>query len=227
MVTPLFIVTVVVCVVILLAAWRKAFDGRDARLIAGGLTVIWLIVIAELARAEVFTPSVDRPPLMLALPLTAATVLTVLALRGPGARLIARVPQAWIVGFQAFRIPVEIFLWQAAVQGLAPEIMSWHGRNFDVISGVLALGLGLWLSRRPAPRWVLAAFHVIGLALLLNVVIHAILSVPGPFRQFETDPPLVFVTTAPFVWLPGFLVPMAFAGHVLGLRALRNRPLAE
>jgi hypothetical protein len=51
-----------------------------------------------------------------------------------------------------------------------------------------------------------------------NVVVHAILSVPTPFQVFDVQPALTLPAHVPFVWLPTFLVPMAFAGHFLGLR---------
>jgi hypothetical protein len=66
------------------------------------------------------------------------------------------------------------------------------------------------------------AWNVLGLALLVNIVAIAILSLPGPLRVFLAGPPNVLVLRVPYVWLPGFLVMVALAGHILVFRALRR-----
>ena len=59
-----------------------------------------------------------------------------------------------------------------------------------------------------------------GLALLINVVTVAALSMPTPFQRFH--PANVFVVEPPFVWLPLFLVQSALFGHVALLRRIRQ-----
>ena len=49
-----------------------------------------------------------------------------------------------------------------------------------------------------------------GIVILLNVVVHAQLSAPTRFRVFETDPPATFIGDLPYIWLPAFLVPLAW-----------------
>ncbi|MGH7375568.1 MAG: hypothetical protein ACREJY_15240 [Candidatus Rokuibacteriota bacterium] len=62
-----------------------------------------------------------------------------------------------------------------------------------------------------------------GAARLLNVVVHAQLSAPTPWRIFDTDPLTTFIADWPYVWLPGFLVPLAWLLHAVSLRQLRSR----
>jgi hypothetical protein len=61
-----------------------------------------------------------------------------------------------------------------------------------------------------------------GIVILLNVVVHAQLSAPTPFRMFETDPPPTFIGQTPYIWLPAFLVPVAWLLHAVSLRQLRS-----
>jgi hypothetical protein len=68
-------------------------------------------------------------------------------------------------------------------------------------------------------RRVVLAWNVIGLALLLNVVIVAILGTPR-FRYFGDDALNVWITYPPFVWLPAVMVVAALAGHLIVFRAL-------
>ena len=61
-----------------------------------------------------------------------------------------------------------------------------------------------------------------GILILLNVVVHAQLSTPT-FRVFITQPPVTFIAYVPWIWLPAFLVPLAWALHALSIRQLLRR----
>jgi hypothetical protein len=63
-------------------------------------------------------------------------------------------------------------------------------------------------------------WNLVGLGLLINIVIIAILSTPVSFRVFLNEPANTFITHAPYVWLPVFLVQAALCGHLLVFRRL-------
>ena len=119
-------------------------------------------------------------------------------------------PLAFLVGFQAFRILVELAIHQAVVEGVAPPQMSWEGRNFDILTGITALLLIPVVDRLPS--WSLHAWNFAGAVLLLNIVSVAMLSLPTPFQLFEPDN--VWLLFFPFTWLPLILAMMAWLGHV-------------
>jgi hypothetical protein len=139
-----------------------------------------------------------------------------------GTVLLRGLPLWALVGYQVFRLPLELVMHRAYEEGLLPQQMTYSGRNFDIVSGITAGLLGAWLLWRPAPRWVIAAWNALGLALLVNVVTIAILSTPV-FAAFGPDRLNTLVTYPPFVWLPAVLVVAAFAGHVLVWRWLREQ----
>ena len=74
-------------------------------------------------------------------------------------------------------------------------------------------------------RRIIAAWNVLGLALLINVMTVAILGTPR-FRYFGPDQVNVWVTYPPFVWLPAVMVLAALAGHLVIFEpsACRSRP---
>jgi hypothetical protein len=159
------------------------------------------------------------------MPLLGLGLVLTVALAGSrfGKRLAESLPLALIVGYQGFRVAVEIMLHRASVEGVIGEQMSWSGLNFDVVSGITGLALGLWLWRRgedqPVPRALLWGWNLLGLGLLVNIVSIAIMSFPGPMMRFD-GPPNVWVTTVPFVWLPTMMVTAALFGHLLLARRL-------
>ena len=87
---------------------------------------------------------------------------------------------AGLVGYQVFRVPLEWVLHELYSEGVIPVQMTYAGRNFDVVTGVLAAALGLWLWAGHRTVWLVVAWNIMGLALLVNIVTIAILSTPGP-----------------------------------------------
>jgi len=122
---------------------------------------------------------------------------------------------------QSFRIFVEVLIWLAFLSNILPVQMSFEGRNFDIISGILALPVGYFLLKRKnfSPKLAIA-FNIIGIVLLLNILIVAVLSMPTSFRYFMNEPSNSLVATFPFILLPGVLVPIAYSMHIFSLRQL-------
>jgi hypothetical protein len=197
--------------------WRRARIGV-------GLA-IWLGVLAVLAGQGYFLEFQSMPPrLTLAglLPLVAGLLM----LPTHGTRhFLAVTPPERLIYLQSFRIVMEIILWALAVQGRAPKLMTFEGRNIDILVGLTAIPIG-WMvvERRAWPVWVAAAWNVVGILILANVVIHAQLALPTPFRAFVTEPSTAFLATFPYIWLVGFLVPFAFWLHAGSLVQLARRP---
>lgn len=167
----------------------------------------WVVLVSAVASAGLLA-SFDPPrPLLVFVPTLAAVVLVFRKRRDA----LLRFGLSAIVGFQAFRVLVELIIHQAVSEGIAPPQMSWlPGMNQDVITGVLALLLAPFATR--VPIWVLRTFNAVGFALLLWVVGVAVLSMPTPIQQLEPDN--VWVAHFPWVLLPVVLVSAALLGHL-------------
>lgn len=215
-----FVALVAVMSCLLLVAVRRASTPRDAKLFA--LAMFGTLAVSgalALQGALAFGPL--PPPLVVMVFVITVAVLWLWRSRLGG--LLARdMPLIGLVGFQAFRIPVELLLHRAYEDGVMPVQMSYFGFNFDVVTGVSAVVLFFFMLERDVPRWALWVWNWVGLALLLNVVTIAIVSMPTPLQVFFNDPPNVWVTLFPFVWLPAFLVPTALIGHLLLFRRLSD-----
>lgn len=145
-----------------------------------------------------------------------------LALSPVGGRM-ATLPLAWLVGFHAFRLPLEIVLHRWFEEGTLPVQMTWSGQNPDVLTGILALGLGLWGARAELPRIAAWTFELVGLGLLLNVMRVAVLSAPTPLRAFADEPPLLLAWHLPYGWIVPLCVSAALFGHLVLARRLLGR----
>jgi len=167
------------------------------------------------------------PPKMFVLLLVAVVLTVATALSRIGLRLVGEAGIVWLVGVQAFRIAVEIFLDWAHRVDLVPVQMTFEGRNWDVFSGVSAAGIAWLAAKKRAPRWLILLWNCVGLALLLNIVVIAILSMPTPLRRFHNEPANSFIAYFPYIWLPAFLVQVALFGHLLVFRWLRQGQISN
>lgn len=132
--------------------------------------------------------------------------------------ILLHVPQQKIIRLQSFRIIVEILLWLLFIENLLPVQMTFEGGNFDVLSGLTAIVMVWLLNHNKISKTGLIIWNLAGLGLLINIVTIAILSMPTPFRFFMNEPANTIVATFPIVWLPAFLVPLAYGLHFLSIR---------
>jgi hypothetical protein len=147
--------------------------------------------------------------------------LAVLASSRTVGRLVQGIPAVWLVGAQSFRIVVEIVLWWLVAAGAVPAIMSFTGRNFDVLVGLTApIVASRCFVSRAWPTRLARWWNVAGIVVLVNTVVHAQLAAPTRFQLFVTTPPNTFIGEMPYIWLPAFLVPLAWALHILSFRQL-------
>jgi hypothetical protein len=207
------------------AGRRLGARRRRTALVAAG-TLAWLLVTALAAASGALRRFDLSPPPFAGLVLGIAAVGIGVACSPLGTRLVRGLPLWALVGSQVFRFPLELLMHRAYVEGVMPVQMSYSGQNYDVLTGITAGLLGWWLARGRVPRRVVWTWNLLGLALLVNVVTVAILSIPA-LRWFGDERLNTFVTYPPFVWLPAVLVTAALMGHLLVWRKLRARPDGE
>jgi hypothetical protein len=132
--------------------------------------------------------------------------------------ILPHIPQENIIKLQVFRFYVEVLLWALFASALLPVQMTFEGRNFDVITGVTAMGVAWLITKNKFPKIAVILWNIMGLGLLVNIVAIALLSMPTPFRYFMNEPANTIVTEFPISFLPAFLVPLAYMLHILSLR---------
>jgi hypothetical protein len=105
--------------------------------------------------------------------------------------------------------------------------LTFAGANVDIYIGASA-PLIAWLSTRG--RWGLKlalAWNVLGLLALSNVVTRAVLTTPGPMNLIHAEVPNVMFGTFPYMFIPGFFVPLAVLLHLLAIAAISGRLRTE
>ncbi len=197
--------------------WTAARWSRAAVI----ATVAWTIILGIVAITGFFTVTSGVPPRFA--PVIAVPLLTIAALFATpkGRAVIAGLDQGLLVLLNAIRIPVELVLYGLFIHGAVPELMTFTGRNWDILSGLTA-PLVWWFGyrKRVLPRAVLIGWNLMCLALLFNIVINAIIAAPFDFQQQAFDQPNIAIFYFPYVLLPGVVVPIVLFSHLVLLRSL-------
>jgi hypothetical protein len=191
------------------------------RLFLGG-SLFWLGLQAFLSFRGIYAEQLNAiPPRIAVFGLIPPLVLIgALFLLPSGKRFIDSLPLPSLTMLHVIRIPVELVLYGLFLAGTIPELMTFAGRNFDILAGLTA-PLIVYLGWRPTLRRnLLLGWNVLSLALLLNIVIHALLAAPFPLQQMAFDQPNIAVLYFPFSWLPTYVVPVVLFCHLAALRKL-------
>lgn len=185
------------------------------------LLIAWLLLLGILSIRGFFANFSQLPPRLIFALLTPLPLVLLFIRSRAGKELLQHIQPQWLIYLQSFRILVEIALWLLVRNGTLPVQMSFEGRNFDILTGLLAFPVGYYcFVKKSWPPVAALLYNIGGLVLLLNVVIISTLSMPTPLRVFHNQPDSSLMTTFPFIYLPGLLVPLAYTLHILSLRQL-------
>ncbi|MCO6511745.1 MAG: hypothetical protein J5I65_13225 [Aridibacter famidurans] len=206
------------CAAMLIAAARRAGASVIAIGALAGVSALILIVQACLGYSGFYLEMNSPAPRFITAAPPAVLILLLFVLLGMPR---GDAPLRTLTLLHTVRVPVELVLWGLFVYGKVPQLMTFEGINPDIISGLTA-PFAAWIGFRDGKprRAILIVWNLAALALLLNIVWHAVLSVPTPFQRYGFEQPNVGVLYFPFIWLPAFIVPAVFAAHVWSLREL-------
>lgn len=211
-------ITFLICVAFTFYTIMKASKSKQTAFV---ILTIWLIVQGILGYTSFYMAVSNEPQRFTLLIMPALVFIAILFLSARGKSYIKGLDLKILTILHVVRIPVEICLYWIFIQGYIPELMTFEGRNFDILAGLSApIIYFLYFIRKKISPKVMIAWNIVSLALLLNIVINALLSAPLPFQQFAFDQPNIGILYFPFVWLPSFIVPIVMFSHLAAIRKL-------
>ncbi|MDF3026044.1 MAG: putative transrane protein of unknown function [Fluviicola sp.] len=196
--------------------------AKTAPIVMLGLT-IWLGIQAGLTLENVYNSDTDSFPPKIMLMGILPTVLTIilLFLTSKGRQFMDSLPIKNLTYLNTVRIPVEIVLFWLFLNKAVPELMTFEGRNWDIIAGITAPFIAYFgIRKNRVNRKLLLWWNIICLGLLINIVVNALFAAPSPIQKFAFDQPNIAILNFPFSWLPTFIVPIVFFGHLVSIRQI-------
>jgi hypothetical protein len=204
------------------ANWPPADRARTFR-ISAAILLGWLAVSVTLAALGVYDVNSTQVPTIQYGILLPIVVGALLIWRSETAkRIIAAMPQSWIVGVQLYRALGVIFLILYAA-GKLPSLFAWPAGTGDIVIGLLAPIVGLAYTRAPRnTASLVAAWNVFGILDLIVAVGTGFATAPSLIQPIEVQPTSELMTMLPLVLVPVYLVPLSIVLHLASLAKLRR-----
>ena len=196
----------------------KATNNSKTTLV---IIFLWILLQATLSLSGFYTITNTFPPRFALLALPAILFIIGLFVSEKGRVYIDSLDMRTLTLLHVIRIPVEICLYWLFLHKAIPQLMTFEGRNFDIIAGLTApLIFYFGYVKNYIGKTILLLWNFICLGLLLNIVVNAILSAPSAFQQFGFEQPNTAIIYFPFVWLPSCVVPLVLFAHLTSIRKL-------
>lgn len=200
----------VMAALICFAVWKTGYAVKKFLLVFTGYMILFSAMAGSGLTLKYAVPFV---PLLFASVMIGALAF---GLSEYGRHIAGRFSYAVLIGFQSFRLLLELILHQWAAIGTVPPTMTWTGENLDILTGIVSL-VAIPLVNRW--RWLAWFAQWVGFLLLLNVLRVVIMSSPFPFA-WPLEQPLQLIGYLPYAWIGPLFVGAALAGHIIVFRKL-------
>ena len=188
------------------------------------ILLFWLILQAAIGLSGFYTVTNSMPPRFLLLILPPFLFIAGLFVTTRGRKFLDSLDAKYLAILHSIRIPVELVLFWLFINSTVPKLMTFEGRNFDIISGLTApLIFYFGFVKHQIGRKIILLWNFICLGLLINIVIIAVLSAPFSFQKLAFDQPNIAILYFPFVWLPCCVVPLVLLSHLATMRQLMRK----
>jgi hypothetical protein len=224
-ITVFFICTCLAAVWLLMNVIRQSnmVGAQRCAVVMGACILGWMLVQGALAWNGVYANNTNvMPPRIVLLGILPGVLALILLFTIPASRrAIVKLPLLQLTYLHAIRVPVELVLYGLCMHKVIPEIMTFEGRNFDILAGLTAPLVAYWgIGKRKMAKAGLLVWNFASLGLLINIIVHALLSAPSPFQQLAFQQPNVAIIYFPFHWLPTIVVPTVLFAHVAAIKNL-------
>lgn len=221
-----FGLTMLFCLFLVFNILKSSIQTKEHAIKICLFFVPWLIYQAIITIKGVYANSLNSfPPKITVMGILPVMVLIITLFIIPKTRKVIELFSLESLAYlNLVRIPVEIALYWLFLQKAVPEIMTFSGRNFDILAGISA-PIMVYFYKKGINKKVFLAWHLFCLFLLGNIVFTAIFSAISPFQKFGFEQPNIAIVNFPFSWLATFIVPMVLFGHLASIRILLKNQL--
>lgn len=220
-ITAVFVLTTVLTIGLLFRSFRKIRPPGLPSFLLFFAVPFWMIFTAVLATGGFYRQFDAFPPRVFLFGVMPAALLIAAYFLFFRESFIDRLSLRTLTLLHVVRLPVELVLLWLFQHGWVPQIMTFEGWNFDILSGLTA-PVVYWLAFRGnnPNRPLLIGWNVAALALLANIVTIAVLAFPTPAQRLGFEQPNVGPAYFPFIWLPAIIVPVVLFAHLAAIRQL-------
>lgn len=180
------------------------------------------IIQSLISSTDFYADASSIPPRFVFLVLP-SFLFVILSLSIPKFRsMCTRFDMKFLILIHAVRLLVELVLHALYEIKFIPKVMTYEGNNFDILIGITAIIIYYLYRNGKLSSKAFLIWNYIGLIFLINIVLTAIISAPGPQQLIAFDQPNKAVQHFPFSLLPAIIVPIVFFSHILSIIKLKS-----
>ncbi|MDZ7935088.1 MAG: hypothetical protein U5M51_09030 [Emticicia sp.] len=185
------------------------------------ILILWVLIQSYAALSGLYLDTSAIPPRILLSIIPVFVFIGILFNTKKGQAFIDSLSLEKLTLLHIVRIPVEIVLYWLFLNKAIPELMTFEGRNFDILAGITApIVYYFAFVKKYMNHKMLLGWNIICLLLLINIVVNAILASPVPFQQFAFEQPNIAILYFPYNLLPSVVVPLVLFSHLVAIRRL-------
>jgi hypothetical protein len=182
------------------------------------ILISWLVLQAAIGLTGFYTITKNIPPRFILLVLPPILLIIMIFSSKKGRMFIEGIDIRILTLLHTVRLPVELVLWWLFLNQAVPRIMTFEGRNLDVLAGLTAPIIYYYgFRKKKTGSSVVLFWNFLCLALLINIILLAVLSAPFPFQRLGFEQPNIAVLYFPYLWLPGCVVPLILFSHLVAI----------
>ena len=180
----------------------------------------WVLYVIEMSSSDFLADFSLPPKVVVFVILPAFVFITLFFTLKRFSTTIAAFPITLTVYYQAFRVVVELLILGLYKEGVGPELVTFEGRNFDILAGLTAPVIAyLAYHKKLISHQVVIAWNIFGLLLLANIVfIFQSLIIKPEFWGFVEVPVSLDFTRLPYIFIAAVFMPSAVFMHVFSIR---------
>lgn len=185
------------------------------------IIILWIALQGILTFLGIYQNTKTTPPRLVFIGIPPLLFILFLFLTKKGLQFIDGLNENLLTILHVIRIPMEVVLWWLFIYKAIPQIMTFEGRNFDILAGLSApIIFYFGYIKEKISKTTKLIWNIVSVLLLVNFVFYAILCIPTIFQQYGLELPNIAVLYFPFVWLPCCVVPIVFLSHFVTIRKL-------
>ncbi|MBC9913834.1 hypothetical protein [Chitinophaga varians] len=204
-------------VIATIALFYKAANSSKRFLV---IVSLWAVFQSILGMNDFYTVD-TTPPRFLLLVVPPVLLLLITLMVPAGRRFIDGLHIRTLTILHTIRIPVEMVLYWLFLHKVIPQVMTFEGRNFDILAGLSApLVWYFAFVSGSLNKTMLLIWNLVSLGLLLNIVTIAMVTVSAKVPPAGLALPTIALAYFPFLLLPTCLVPLVLFSHMAAIRQL-------
>lgn len=217
-----FVLITITAFILFMRAAKKGKISEKQLLNSFVILLSWITLQGVLSYITFFQQDLDTFPPRLAYVLTPNIMMTIYVFFSEKGKQFVdglHIPSLVLLSF--VRIPVEIILYKLYLNHAIPELMTFSGRNFDILAGLSApIIYYLCYIRKVGTKKLLLGWNIISAGLLMFIIFNAVFSVPSPLQLFGLKQPNIGLLFFPFTWLAAFVAPIVLFSHFVIFRRI-------